>query len=40
MYQIDGHTGWINDVDFHPTSNIISSASTDKKVFVSKINLP
>ena len=32
--KLGGHFGSVNDVSFHPLTNIVASASTDKTVIV------
>jgi len=34
LYALPGHRGTVNDVAFHPTANIIVSASSDKSLFI------
>lgn len=37
IYKLPGHTGSVNDVDFHPTEPIILSGSSDKKIYLGEI---
>ena len=37
LYRLPGHTGTVNEVDFHPTEPIIVSASADKKIYLGEI---
>jgi len=37
LYKLPGHTGSVNEVDFHPTEPIISSCSSDKTIFLGEI---
>lgn len=36
-YKLPGHNGSINDVAFHPSEEIIASASSDKKIYLGEI---
>lgn len=36
-YCLPGHTGCVNDVQFHPLEPIIASCSTDKKIYLGEI---
>lgn len=38
LYKLPGHTGSVNDVDFHPTEPIIGSCGSDKKVYLGEIS--
>eukprot|EP00038_Savillea_parva_P014485 m.11117 g.11117 ORF g.11117 m.11117 type:complete len:347 (-) comp2817_c0_seq1:1239-2279(-) len=38
-YKLPGHTGSVNDVDFHPSEPIILSASSDKKIYLGELTL-
>lgn len=37
LYTLPGHTGCVNSVIFHPTENVIASASSDKTIFVGEL---
>jgi len=37
-YRLPGHSGCVNEVDFHPKEPIIGSCSSDKKVYVGEID--
>ena len=37
LYVLPGHTGAVNDVDFHPVEPIIASCSSDKNIFLGEI---
>jgi len=37
LYKLPGHTGSVNEVDFHPNELIISSCGSDKKIFLGEI---
>jgi len=37
LYKLPGHTGTVNEVDFHPTEPIIVSCSADKKIYLGEI---
>jgi len=37
LYKLPGHTGPVNEVDFHPNEPIILSCSNDKRIFVGEI---
>jgi len=37
LYKLPGHSGCVNDVDFHPTEPIIASCSNDKCIFVGEL---
>ncbi|EPX73361.1 splicing factor Spf38 [Schizosaccharomyces octosporus yFS286] len=37
-YQLPGHEGCVNHVDFHPTQNIILSCSSDKTMFLGELS--
>jgi len=37
LYKLPGHTGTVNEVDFHPSEPIIVSASADKKIYLGEI---
>ncbi|CAH1774958.1 unnamed protein product [Owenia fusiformis] len=39
LYKLPGHTGSINEVDFHPTEPIVLSCSSDKSIFLGEIEL-
>ncbi len=36
---LGGHHGVVNDVDFHPTENVIASGSTDRTVLLGEVVL-
>lgn len=36
-YKLPGHSGTVNEVDFHPTQPIIASCGNDKQIFVGEI---
>ena len=38
LYQLPGHQGSVNCVDFHPQQPIIASASSDKTLYLGEIN--
>jgi len=38
LYKLPGHTGSVNEVDFHPTEPIIGSCSSDKKIYLGEIS--
>lgn len=38
-YKLPGHTGSVNDVDFHPSEPIVLSASSDKKLYLGELTL-
>jgi len=38
LYKLPGHTGTVNEVDFHPVEPIIASCSADKKIYLGEIN--
>ncbi|KAK6167431.1 hypothetical protein SNE40_021463 [Patella caerulea] len=37
LYKLPGHAGSVNEVDFHPFEPIISSCSSDKKIYLGEI---
>jgi Prp8 binding protein len=37
LYKLPGHSGSVNEVDFHPTEPIIVSCSDDKKIFLGEV---
>jgi len=37
LYKLPGHTGSVNEVDFHPVEPILSSCSSDKSIFLGEI---
>jgi Prp8 binding protein len=37
-HKLGGHHGSVNATDFHPSQNIIASASSDKTVIVGEFN--
>jgi len=37
LYKLPGHTGTVNEVDFHPSEPIIVSVSADKKIYLGEI---
>ena len=37
LYKLPGHSGSVNEVDFHPTEPILLSGSNDKKIFLGEI---
>lgn len=37
LYRLHGHSGCVNEVDFHPTEPIIGSCASDKKIFLGEI---
>ena len=39
MYKLPGHTGSVNEVDFHPSEPIISSCSSDKTIYLGELSL-
>ncbi|KAL7751614.1 hypothetical protein RI367_003079 [Sorochytrium milnesiophthora] len=39
LYKLPGHRGTINDVDWHPTDNILVSCSTDKTMFLGEVDV-
>ena len=39
LYKLPGHTGSVNDVDFHPHEPILLSCSSDKTIFVGELLL-
>ena len=36
-YKLPGHTGAVNEVDFHPTQPIIASCGNDKQIYLGEI---
>mmetsp|Transcript_19580 Transcript_19580/g.30672 ORF Transcript_19580/g.30672 Transcript_19580/m.30672 type:complete len:338 (-) Transcript_19580:138-1151(-) len=36
-YKLPGHTGCVNDVDFHPVEPILASASSDHKIYFGEV---
>jgi len=39
VYELPGHTGSVNAVDFHPDEPIILSGSSDKKIYLGEIDI-
>lgn len=39
-YKLPGHTGCVNEVDFHPLQPIIASCGNDKQIYVGEIKAP
>jgi len=37
LYKLPGHSGSVNEVDFHPSEPIIASCSSDKSIFLGEI---
>jgi len=37
LYKLPGHSGSINDVDFHPNQPIISSCANDRQIYLGEI---
>uniref|UniRef100_T1JD28 U5 small nuclear ribonucleoprotein 40 kDa protein n=1 Tax=Strigamia maritima TaxID=126957 RepID=T1JD28_STRMM len=37
LYKLPGHTGSVNDVNFHPKEPIIASCSSDKQIYLGEI---
>ncbi|KAK3575997.1 hypothetical protein CHS0354_007535 [Potamilus streckersoni] len=37
IYKLPGHSGSVNEIDFHPTESIVASCSSDKKVYLGEI---
>jgi Prp8 binding protein len=37
LYKLPGHSGSVNEVDFHPSEPIILSCSSDKKIYLGEI---
>lgn len=37
LYKLPGHSGSVNEVDFHPVEPILLSCSSDKKIFLGEI---
>lgn len=37
LYKLPGHTGSVNDVDFHPFEPIVASGSSDKKIYLGEV---
>ncbi|CAI9729066.1 small nuclear ribonucleoprotein 40 kDa protein-like [Octopus vulgaris] len=37
LYKLPGHTGSVNEVDFHPHEPIVMSCSSDKKIYLGEI---
>jgi len=37
LYKLPGHTGSVNEVDFHPSEPILLSCSSDKSIFLGEI---
>ncbi|GAB1599403.1 U5 small nuclear ribonucleoprotein 40 kDa protein-like [Argonauta hians] len=37
LYKLPGHTGSVNEVDFHPNEPIVMSCSSDKKIYLGEI---
>ncbi len=38
LYKLPGHTGSVNEIDFHPKEPIILSASSDKTLFMGELD--
>jgi Prp8 binding protein len=38
LYKLPGHTGSVNDIDFHPLEPIILSASSDKTLYIGELD--
>ena len=38
VQRLGGHHGSVNEVDFHPTRNILASASSDKTIFLGDLD--
>jgi len=38
-YRLPGHTGSVNDVDFHPSEPVVLSASSDKRLYLGELTL-
>lgn len=38
LYRLPGHTGSVNDVDFHPGEPIILSGSSDRRMYLGELN--
>eukprot|EP00035_Acanthoeca_spectabilis_P038147 m.50459 g.50459 ORF g.50459 m.50459 type:complete len:348 (+) comp9014_c0_seq2:2419-3462(+) len=38
-YKLPGHSGSVNDIDFHPSEPIVLSASSDKKIYLGELTL-
>nr|CFW94225.1 Eka-G protein beta 3 protein [Euperipatoides kanangrensis] len=38
LYKLPGHTGSVNEIDFHPKEPIILSCSSDKQIFLGEID--
>ena len=36
-YKLPGHSGSVNEVDFHPTQPIIGSCANDKSIYLGEI---
>jgi len=39
-YKLPGHSGSVNDVQFHPKEQIIASCSSDKTIFLGDLSSP
>ena len=37
LYMLPGHTGTVNEVDYHPSEPILASCSADKRIFLGEI---
>lgn len=37
LYKLPGHTGSVNDVDFHPSEPILLSCGSDKKIYLGEL---
>ena len=37
LYKLPGHSGSVNEVDFHPTQPIIGSCANDKSIYLGEI---
>lgn len=38
LYVLPGHNGCVNSVIFHPTENVVASASSDKSIFIGELS--
>jgi len=38
LYVLPGHNGSVNSVIFHPTENVVASASSDKSIFIGELS--
>jgi Prp8 binding protein len=39
LYRLPGHTGCVNDVDFHPNEPIVLSCGDDKKIYMGEMTV-